>query len=59
MEDKPQREALRQDFLAELENLASDPVHKRLIGAYSGDDPVRAMEQELASILREVLANED
>jgi len=37
----------------------SDPVHKRLIEAHGGDDPVRSMESELANILKEVLNRED
>lgn len=41
-----------------LERL-SDPVHKRLIEAYGGDDPVGSMESELANILKEVLNRED
>jgi hypothetical protein len=46
---------LLEDLLKEL----SDPVHKRLIRAYGGQDPVESMESELASILRELIASED
>ena len=42
-------------LLAEL----SDPVHKRLIQAYQGNDPVQSMESELGKILMEVLHRED
>ena len=34
-------------YLDELLTELSDPVHKRLIEAYQGDDPVQSMESEL------------
>ena len=43
------------ELLAEL----SDPIHKRLIQAYQGDDPVQSMESELGRILMEILHRED
>jgi len=43
------------ELLVEL----SDPVHKRLIQAYRGNDPVQSMESELANVLIEVLNRED
>lgn len=43
------------ELLAEL----SDPVHKRLIQAYRGNDPVKSMEFKLGEILMEVLQHED
>ena len=49
------REQWLQELLAEL----SDPVHKRLIQAYRGSDPVESMESELGKILMEVLHRED
>ena len=53
-QDRP-REKYLDELLAEL----SDPVHKRLIEAYQGDDPVQSMESELGKILIEVLRCED
>ena len=41
-----------------LEQL-SDPIHKRLIGAYDDEDPAASMESELGRVLREVVENED
>jgi len=43
------------ELLAELLN----PVHKRLIQAYRGNDPVQSMESELGNILMEVLHREN
>ena len=48
-----------QDYLDELLSQLSDPVHKRLIQAYRGIDPVQSMESELGKILTEVLQRED
>lgn len=47
------------EFLDELQREFSDPLHRRLIQAYRGDDPVTSMESELAKILLEVLRRED
>lgn len=49
----------RQEYLDELLTELSDPVHKRLIQAYRGDDPVQSMESELGKILMEVLRREN
>jgi hypothetical protein len=48
-----------EEFLSELLDELSDPVHKRLIEAYQGGDPVHSMEAELGKILLEVLRRED
>ena len=48
----------RQEYLEELEASLSDPFHKRIIKAYSGENPVQSMESELKKILREVLNRE-
>jgi len=44
-----------EELLAEL----SDPVHKRLIQAYRGNNPLQSMESELGKILMEALNRED
>ncbi len=49
----------RRQFLAELAEQVSTPVHRRLIEAYGGGDPVQSMETELGKILLEVIARED
>jgi Trp operon repressor len=49
----------REEFLDELQREVSDPLHRRLIQAYRGDNPVQSMESELAKILFEVLRGED
>lgn len=49
------REKYIEEFLAAL----SDPIHKRLIQAYQGSDPVQSMESELGKILMEALQRED
>jgi len=48
-----------EEYLDELLAELSDPVHKRLIQAYRGNDPVELMESELGKILMEVLYRED
>lgn len=58
------KKATSQDFsfeesLDELLAELSDPVHKRLIQAYRGNDPVQSMESELGKILMEVIHCED
>ena len=47
------------EFLGEMERRVSDPLHKRLIQAYHGEDPAQSMEFELATILLEILHRED
>jgi hypothetical protein len=49
----------REEFLEELQKEVSTPVHKRLILAYRGSDPVQSMESELKKMLLEVLHHED
>jgi len=48
-----------EEYLDELLAELSDPVHKRLIQAYRGNDPVKSMESKLGEILMEVLNHED
>ena len=58
--DKPtSKDARRAEYLDELLKKISDPVHKRLIQAYMGSNPVQSMESELGEILKEVLHLED
>lgn len=40
--------------LKELGESTSDPLHKRLIKSYSGDDPIQLMESELSKIFKEL-----
>lgn len=55
MENMFTNKPLLDKFLLELQNELTDPIHKRLIGAYRGDDPVSSMEYELTKILLEIL----
>ena len=48
-----------EEYLDELLAELSDPVHKRIIEVYRGNDPVELMESELGKILMEVLRRED
>ena len=59
MDEVSSRELCRDVFLEELHSELSDPIHKRLIKAYQGSDPVQSMESELVNILLEILDNED
>lgn len=52
-------ESSREKYLSDLLTKLSDPIHKRLIEAYQGDDPVQSMETELGKILMEILRRED
>jgi len=49
----------REKYIEELLAMLSDPIHKRLIQAYQGSDPVKSMESELGEILMEALHRED
>jgi len=42
-------------YLEDLSRGVQDEVHKRLIEAYSGENPVESMESELRRIIMEVL----
>jgi hypothetical protein len=59
MEEVSSQNSRREEFLDELQSELSDPLHRRLIQVYWGDDPVQSMESELAKILLEVLRRED
>lgn len=59
MDEVSSRKSRSQEFLDELQGELSDPLHKRLIQVYQGDDPVQSMESELKQILLEVLRRED
>ena len=58
MTDKPMVHPRLAEFLEELQSMLSDDLHKRLIRAYQGDEPLNSMETELAQILMEVLQHE-
>lgn len=47
------------EFLKELETLLTDPIHKRIIHAYSTSEPLQSMETELARIVQEIMNRED
>lgn len=57
-EEVSSEKSRREEFLDELQREVSDPLHRQLIQAYRGDDPVQSMESELAKILFEVLRGE-
>ena len=59
MEGATSRNSRPNEFLDELQKEISNPLHKRLIQAYQGYNPVESMESELAKILLEVLHRED
>lgn len=59
MDEPTSKDTRRAEYLDELLKKISDPVHKRLIQAYMGNDPVQSMESELGEILTEVLHLED
>lgn len=46
-------------FMEELVAQLSDPIHRRIIQAHRGVDPVQSMESEIGKILLEVLNRED
>ncbi len=59
MDEPTSKDTCRAECLDKLLKEVSDPVHKRLIQAYMGNDPVQSMESELGKILTEVLYLED
>ena len=48
-----------EEFLHELKDNVTAPIHLRLLDAYQGTDPVASMEAELGKILMEAVKNED
>jgi len=46
-------------FMEELVAQLSDSIHRRIIQAHRGVDPVQSMESELGKILLEALHRED
>ena len=46
-------------FGKELVDRTEEPVHKRLIAAYKGENPKEQIERELGNILKEVISHED
>lgn len=46
-------------YLEELKALVTDPIHKTLLSAYTGDKPKEAVELELDRLLIEILRSED
>jgi len=57
--EKTRGEKMRDEILAEFLEWLVDPVHKRIIEAYVGDEPVVSMEQELSKLLEAVAKHED
>jgi len=56
MTDLPDNSA---EFLKELETILTDPIHKRIIHAYSTNEPLQTMEAELARVVQEIVNRED
>jgi len=48
-----------EQYLKDLDALTTDPIHKLLIAAYTGDNPKESMEQELGRLLSQVVNRED
>jgi hypothetical protein len=57
--EEPKAVSPKTEFLDGLREQISDPIHKRLLNAYAGPDPVASMEGELASVLLEVMRDEN
>ncbi|HUW96529.1 MAG TPA: hypothetical protein VMW58_12145 [Anaerolineae bacterium] len=57
--EKPTPESAGHGYVRQFLEQLSNPIHKRVIEAYEGDDPVMSMESELVRVLREVLEDED
>ena len=55
MHDVSSEKSRSEEFLDELQRELSDPLHRLLIKAYKGENPVQSMESELSRILLEVL----
>lgn len=47
------------DYINKLISQLSDPVHKELIKAYQGTNPLQSMESKLGKLLLEILHSED
>ena len=49
----------KQEHLDELGREVAEAVHRRLLHAYRGDEPLESMEAELGKILSEIVQHED
>ena len=58
MQQTPVASSRRQEFMAELVAQVTDPLHRRLLEAYTGDEPLKAMERTLREILTEMVSHE-
>jgi len=54
----PEDATNKRQVLDELDAALEDPIHRRLLQSFIGDDPVASMEEELKKILLEALADE-
>ncbi len=57
-QDQPQPLTAEQ-IVAQLTSRLTNPLHKRVVQAWTTDDPVHSMEAELSKILLEAIADED
>lgn len=47
------------EYVSEIIENLTDPVHRRIIQAYKDANPVQSMESELVTVIREILNRED
>lgn len=47
------------EFIKQLQQELGDPVHQRIVQAYSKDNSVRSMEDELSRVLVEAMNHAD
>ena len=58
-EETKLNDSQKEKHLAEILEILTDTLHKRIIAKYQSDDPVQSMEAELGEIIMEIRTRED
>ena len=59
MENSQDKQLVDTEYIEDILESLSNPIHKRIIRAYKGDNPVESMESELGKIVMEIIEHED
>jgi hypothetical protein len=51
--------ARQKEIISDILSQLSDPLHKRIVNAYGGEDPVDSMELELGKVLLDIWTDEN
>jgi hypothetical protein len=51
--------AKQNEIINEIIELLTDPIHRRIVKAYAGEEPKSSMELELSEVILEIWKDED